>query len=67
MIFLVHQCDVKGCEENLVIDGNFDNNMEWIMAKESGYYIKYDSLPGQIRMGCISTPKRGSRFCEEHL
>ena len=41
MIFLVHQCDVKGCEENLVNDGNFDNNMEWIMAKESGY-IKSD-------------------------
>ena len=57
MIFLVHQCDVKGCEENIVIDGNFDNNMEWIMAKESG----------QIRMDCIITPKRGSRFCEEHL
>ena len=36
MIFLVHQCDVKGCEENLVNDGNFDNNMEWVMAKESG-------------------------------
>ena len=66
MISLVHQCDVKGCEENIVIDGNFDNNMEWIMAKESGY-IEYDSLPGQIRMGCIRTPKRGSRSCEEYL
>ena len=66
MIILVHQCDAKGCEENLVNDGNFDNNMEWIMAKESGY-IKYDSLPGQIRMGCIAAPKRGSRFCEEYL
>ena len=66
MIFLVHQWDVKGLEENLVTDGNFDNNMEWIMAKESGY-IEYDSLPAQIRMGCIRTPKRGSRFCEVHL
>ena len=49
MIFLVHQCDVKDCEENLVIDGNFDNNMECYMAKESGY-IEYDFLPRQIRI-----------------
>ena len=47
MIFLVHQCDVKGCKENLVIDRNFDNNMECCMAKESGY-IECDSFPGQI-------------------
>ena len=36
------------------------------MAKESGC-IEYDSLPGQIRMGCVRTPKLGSQFCEEHL
>ena len=61
----MHQFDVKGGEKNLVIDGNFDNNMECCMAKESGY-IEYDSLPGQIRLSCIRTPKLDSRFCEEH-
>ena len=49
MIFLVHQCDVKDCKENLVIDDSFDNNMECCMAKKSGY-IEYDSLPRQIRI-----------------
>ena len=33
-LFIVHQCDVKGCKENLVIDRSFDNNMECCMAKE---------------------------------
>ncbi|KAK2549883.1 hypothetical protein P5673_029592 [Acropora cervicornis] len=32
--WIVHQCDVKGCKENLVIDRSFDNNMECCMAKE---------------------------------
>ena len=36
------------------------------MAKETGY-IEYDSLPSQIRTGCIRTLKPGSQFCEEHL
>ena len=58
MIFLVHQCDMKACKENRVIDGNFDNNMECCTAKEGGY-IEFDSLPGEIRTGC--------QFCEEHL
>ena len=66
MIFLVHQCDVKACKENVVIDGNFDNNIECCTAKEGGY-IEFDSLPGQIRTGCIRTPKFGSQFCEQHL
>ena len=55
-LFIVHQCDVKGCKENLVIDRSFDNNMECGMAKERLVgNIEYDSLPGlpgQIRMGC---------------
>ena len=33
-LFIVHQRDVKGCKENLVIDRSFDNNMECCMAKE---------------------------------
>ena len=55
-LFIVHQCDVKGCKENLVIDRSFDNNMECCMAKERLVgNIEYDSLPGlpaQIRTGC---------------
>lgn len=63
---LDHQCDTNGCKRNLVLDGNFDNNRECCMAKDSGF-IQYDSLPGQIRSGCIVTPKLGSRFCENHI
>ena len=50
MIFLVHQCDVRGCQGNLVNDGNFDNNMEWIMAKESGYYRKIHCLTSEFHV-----------------
>ena len=35
MIFLVHQCDVKACKENLVVDSNFYNNAECCMANET--------------------------------
>ena len=31
------ECDVKGCKENLVIHGNFDNNMECCVGKEIGF------------------------------
>lgn len=47
-----------------MLDGNFDNNREWCMAKGSGF-IEYDSLPGEIKTA--QTPKRSTRFCEEHL
>ena len=39
-----------------------------VKGKISGYN-EYDSLPvlpGQIRTGCITMAKRGSRSCEEH-
>lgn len=65
-ILLVHQCDTSGCRSNLVLDGNFDNNRECCMAKESGF-IEYESLPGSIKTGCVNTPKLGARFCAEHL
>lgn len=38
---------------------------ESCMAMETGY-IEYDSLPSQIRTGCIRTLKHGSQFCDEH-
>ena len=34
VIFLVHQCDVKGCKENLLVDGNFYDNVQFCMANE---------------------------------
>ena len=64
MIFLVHQCDVKGCKKNLVVNGNFYNNVQFCMANER------DMIPfmGEIRAGCIRMPKLGGRFCvQEHL
>ena len=63
--FAVHSCDVKGCQNNVVLDGNFDNNRECCMAKTSGC-LKYDSLPGEITTGCTKTPKLGHRFCKDH-
>ena len=47
-------------------DGNFDNNRQCCMAKGSGF-LQYDSLPGEIKTGCMQTPKLGTRFCEKHL
>lgn len=38
---------------------------ESCIAMETGY-IEYDSLPSQIRTGCIRTLKHGSQFCDEH-
>ena len=49
-----------------MLDGNFDNNRECCMAKGSGF-LEYDSLPGEIKTGCMQTPKLGTRFCEKHL
>ena len=33
-LFIVHQCDVKGCKENIVFDRSFDNNMACCMSEE---------------------------------
>ena len=63
--FAVHSCEVKGCQNNVVLDGNFDNNRECCMAKTSGC-LKYDSLPGEITTGCTKTPKLGQRFYKDH-
>ena len=66
VFLVVHSCEIKGCQSNVVLDGNFDNNRECCMAKNSGCMM-YDSLPGKITTGCICTPKLGERFCADHL
>ena len=48
-----------------MLDGNFDNNRECCMAKNSGCLL-YDSLPGEIATGCVNSPKKGERFCKDH-
>ena len=35
-LFSAPEYDLKVCKENLIMDGNFDNNMECYMAKEIG-------------------------------
>lgn len=65
IILAAHTCHIKGCQKNLVLDGNFDNNRECCMAKRSGWLV-YDSLPDEIATGCINTPKLGERFCKQH-
>ena len=53
---------VKRCKENLVIHGNFDNNMECCIAKDIRL-LNMIPLNGLNKNGL----KLGSRFCEEHL
>lgn len=66
VFLVVDSCEIKGCQSNVVLDGNFDNNRKCCMAKNSGFMM-YDSLPGEITTGCICTPKLGERFCADHL
>lgn len=45
IIFSGHHCDVKGCKEVLVMDGNMKNHRDIYMAREAGY-ITFTGLPG---------------------
>lgn len=50
----------------MVLDGNFDNNRECCMVKNSGSMM-YDFLFGEIIIGCICIFKLGERFCVDYL
>ena len=62
---IAHKCDVQGCNNVLVIDGNFKNHRDICMATEAGF-VTFQGLPGQIKTGCLMTPDYKSRYCSLH-
>lgn len=60
-----HRCDVPGCGDTLVLDGNMKNNREVCSAKLAGY-SEFSGLPGRIQTGCPNTPVPKSRYCPLH-
>lgn len=60
-----HRCDVNGCGQAVVIDGNMKNHRAVCYATNAGY-VEYKGLPGQVRTGCPNTPEFMSRYCSIH-
>lgn len=60
-----HCCDVKGCGEVLVLDGNMKNNREVCSAVDAGY-AEFSGLPGRVKTGCPNSPGFKSRYCNLH-
>ena len=60
-----HQCDVAGCGQTIVIDGNMKNYRDVCFAVNAGY-VEYKGLPGRVRTGCQNTPQYMSRYCGVH-
>ena len=60
-----HRCDVPGCGQAIVIDGNMKNYRDVCFAVNAGY-VEYKGLPGRVRSGCQNTPQYMSRYCGLH-
>lgn len=60
-----HRCDVPGCGEVLVLDGNMKNSREVCLATHAGY-AEFTGLPGRVQTGCPNTPGHKSRYCSLH-
>ncbi len=60
-----HRCDIKGCGNVLVLDGNQKNNRP-VCAADGAGYTEYTGLPGSIKTGCLETPEQQSKFCRHH-
>lgn len=56
-------CTDKKCSQALVLDGNWKCNR--LKCAFNGIYVNSDIF-GEIRVGCIKTPERGSYYCLEH-
>ena len=56
---------MQGCNNVLVIDGNFKNHRDICMATEAGF-ITFQGLPGKVKTGCLMTPDYKSRYCSLH-
>lgn len=62
---LAHRCNVEGCGSVLVLDGNMKNCRDVCAAKDAGF-LEYTGLPGQVKTGCMDTPRQSSKFCTNH-
>ena len=60
-----HRCDVPGCGEVLVLDGNMKNSREVCFATDAGH-TEFSGLAGMIQTGCSNTPAYKSRYCVLH-
>ena len=60
-----HRCDIRGCGEVLVLDGNMKNSREVCFATDAGH-TEFSGLVGMIRTGCPNTPAYKSRYCVLH-
>ncbi|CAB3997256.1 Hypothetical predicted protein [Paramuricea clavata] len=60
-----HVCDVPGCKDVLVLDGNMKNARQVCSCRNIGE-LYFDGMKGTIVIGCQNTPSKSSRFCEEH-
>ena len=60
-----HRCDIQGCGDVMILDGNMKNNREVCFAVDAGY-AEFSGLPGRVRTGCPNTPAFKSRYCPLH-
>ena len=60
-----HKCDVPGCGEVMVIDGDMKLTRRMCAAITSGGY-KFEHAPGMVVTGCRNIPAIGKKFCGEH-
>ena len=56
---------MEGCGSVLVLDGNMKNCRDVCAAKDAGF-LEYTGLPGQVKTGCMDTPKQSSKLCSNH-
>ena len=60
-----HRCDVAGCGNVIILDGNMKNSRQVCFATEAGH-TEFSGLEGTIRTGCPNTPAFKSRYCVSH-
>ena len=63
--YLGHRCDIPGCGEVLVLDGNMKNSHEVCYATHAGH-AEFSGLAGHVQIGCPNTPAYKSRYCKLH-
>ncbi|XP_066912461.1 uncharacterized protein [Clytia hemisphaerica] len=60
-----HSCGMPGCSKVLILDGNMKACRQVCSVKEVTR-MGFKTIPGQLITGCMNTPSKGLRVCEEH-
>ncbi|XP_044174053.1 uncharacterized protein LOC114970138 isoform X3 [Acropora millepora] len=60
-----HSCEVPGCNDVLVLDGNMKNARQVCSCRDIGE-LQYAGMEGTVVVGCQNTPGKGSRYCHIH-